>query len=508
MTATEVDTPPARAGAKEWTGLAVLALPVLLLALDLNVLHLAAPALSADLGTGSTQLLWVLDIYGFMVAGFLMTMGTLGDRIGRRRLLLIGAAAFGAASVLAAYAPTAELLIAARALLGIAGATLMPSTLGLIGNMFADAKQRSMAIGMWMLAFIIGSAIGPIVGGLMLERFWWGSVFLLGVPVMALLLIAGPVLLPEHRERSAGRIDLLSVFQSLAMMLLGVYALKEFAKDGLSAVTVGTFIAGVAFGAWFLRRQRRLPDPLVDLRLFRSPGFAAALGVLLLAMLSIGGVFMLFVQFSQMVKDRSPLETGLLMLPGVAASIVASVLAPALASRIRPALVIGVGIVFSIAGMVVFTQLEASGGVATLIVGVVLLYIGLMPAAVLGTDLVVGSAPKERASSAASLSETASELGSALSIAVVGAVSTAVYTGRMAEVPLAAGVPEAARDNLPAALASAEHLPAAEAAALVEAGRAAFTDAVNLGAAAAIGVLVAALAITVFALRRLRPLGQ
>lgn len=508
MTTTETETPPARAGAKEWAGLAVLALPVLLLALDLNVLHLAAPALSADLGTGSTQLLWILDVYGFMVAGFLMTMGTLGDRIGRKRLLLIGAAAFGAASVLAAYAPTAELLIAARALLGIAGATLMPSTLGLIGNMFADAKQRSMAIGVWMLAFIVGGAIGPIVGGLMLERFWWGSVFLLGVPVMALLLLAGPPLLPEHRERTAGRIDLLSVIQSLGMMLLVVYALKEFAKDGLSVTTVGAFLAGLAFGAWFLRRQRRLADPLVDLRLFRAAGFGAALGVLLLAMLAMGGVFMLFVQFAQMVKGLSPLETGLWTLPGVAASIVASVLAPYLASRVRPALVIGVGITFSIAGLVVFAQLDAAGGLAPLVAGVVLLYIGLTPVAVLGTDLVVGSAPKERASSAASLSETASELGAALSIAVVGAVNTAVYTGRMADAELGESVSAAARDNLPAALAEAERLPPAEAAVLVEAGQAAFTDAVNVGALAAIAVLLAAFAITVLALRRLRPLGE
>src|SRR5690606_6957053 len=257
---------------------------------DLNVLHLAAPALSADLGAGSTQLLWILDVYGFMVAGLLVTMGTLGDRIGRRRLLLLGAAAFAAASVVAAYAPTAESLIAARALLGVAGATLMPSTLGLIGNLFPDPRQRSLAIGVWVTAFIGGSAIGPVVGGLMLERFWWGSVLLLGVPVMALLLATGPLLLPEHRDEGAGRIDLASAVLALAAMLPVIYGVKEFAKDGWGAAGAGALAVGAVFGALFVRRQRRLADPLVDLRLFRSQGFGAALVSLMLCTIAMGGV--------------------------------------------------------------------------------------------------------------------------------------------------------------------------------------------------------------------------
>src|SRR5215208_4918993 len=186
-----------KAGRREWIGLAVLAFPCFLLAMDFTVLHLAVPKLTADLAPSSSQLLWIVDIYGFMISSSLITMGTLGDRIGRRKLLLIGAAAFGAASAVAAIADTASTLIATRALLGVAGATLMPSTMALIRNMFHDADQRRFAIAMWINAFVVGGAIGPILGGVMLDHFWWGSVFLLNVPVMVTLLILGPILLPE-----------------------------------------------------------------------------------------------------------------------------------------------------------------------------------------------------------------------------------------------------------------------------------------------------------------------
>jgi len=224
-TAAHIDQAQQPASRREWLGLAVLVLPTLLLALDMTVLHLAAPHLSADLQPSSTELLWILDIYGFMVAGFLITMGTLGDRIGRRRLLLLGALAFGVASVAAAFSTSSVMLIVMRALLGIAGATLMPSTLSLIRNMFHVERERTLAITVWMTGFIVGSAIGPLVGGLMLEFFWWGSVFLLGVPVMALLLLAGPFLLPECRDEQAGRLDVVSALLCIVALLLVIYGL-------------------------------------------------------------------------------------------------------------------------------------------------------------------------------------------------------------------------------------------------------------------------------------------
>src|SRR6185436_4921822 len=266
-----------KAGKREWIGLAVIALPCLLYSMDLTVLHLAIPRLSVDLTPSSVQLLWIIDVYGFMVAGSLITMGTLGDRIGRRRLLLVGAVAFGAASVVAAFSVNAAMLIATRALLGVAGATIAPSTLSLIRNMFLDPRQRTFAIGVWITSYSVGGAIGPLVGGVLLEHLWWGSVFLCAVPVMVLLLAVGPSLLPEYRDPAAGRPDLASAALSLTAVLAMIYGLKRLAQDGVGTVPALSIAAGLALGALFVRRQLRLPDPLIDLRLFRIGAFSASL---------------------------------------------------------------------------------------------------------------------------------------------------------------------------------------------------------------------------------------
>ncbi|MGH3587214.1 MAG: MFS transporter, partial [Pseudonocardia sp.] len=292
-------SPDLRAGPREWLGLAVLTLTTLLLALDASVLFLALPHLSADLQPSSTQLLWIMDSYGFMIAGFLVTMGTLGDRIGRRRLLMIGVAAFTAASVAAAYSTSAEMLIATRALLGLAGATMMPSTLALISTMFRDRAQRGMAIAVWMASFSGGTLIGPVVGGVLLETFWWGSVFLLGVPVVLLLLVTAPLLLPEYRAPGAGRLDLTSVALSLAAIVPIVFGLKELAVRGPEWLPVLSIVAGAAFGAAFVRRQRALPEPLLDVSLFADRTFRAALGVLMVGMAAIAGSYLFVTQYLQ-----------------------------------------------------------------------------------------------------------------------------------------------------------------------------------------------------------------
>src|SRR5688572_31171569 len=237
------------AGMRELIGLAALALPYMLLATDLTVLHLAVPSLSAQLKPSSAELLWIVDNYGFMIAGSLITMGTLGERIGRRKLLLIGGAAFGVASAVAAFSTSAEMLIATRALLGVAGATLMPSTLALNRNMFHDQRQRTMAIAAWLNSFMVGTALGPLLGGAMIEHFWWGSVFLLNVPVMALMLLLGPFLLPENRDPNAGGLDLASAGLSLVAMLSIIYGIKRVAQDGLSVTGVASFIIGVGLAA-------------------------------------------------------------------------------------------------------------------------------------------------------------------------------------------------------------------------------------------------------------------
>lgn len=479
------------AGRREWIGLAVLALPTLLLSLDMSVLYLALPHLTADLAPSSTQLLWITDIYGFMVAGFLITMGTLGDRIGRRKLLMIGAAAFGVASVVAAYSSSAEMLIATRMLLGIAGATLMPSTLGLISNMFLDAKQRSVAISVWISCFMGGTAIGPVVGGVLLQWFWWGSAFLLGVPVMVILLVAAPILLPEHRDASAGRIDLASVALSLGTILPVIYGLKDLAKDGMQTTPVVSIAAGLVIGLAFVRRQLRLASPLLDLRLFANRTFTTAIGVMMVGAVVMGGMFLFISMYLQLVEGLTPLAAGSWLVPPAAGMIVGSMLAPALAQRVGRAQVIGGGMIFTAIGFVVLTQASSSGGLGVVVTGLAIATLGLGPGAALVTDIVVGSVPPSRAGSAASMSETSGEFGIAIGIAMLGSLGTMIYRD---SVTVPAGLPSelaaASRDTLAGAVAAAEHLPADVAVPLLGSARAAFTE--GLTTVATFGTVVLA----------------
>ena len=492
-----VDAP--RAGRREWIGLAVIALPCLLYAMDLTVLNLAVPQLSADLQPSSTQLLWIVDIYGFVVAGSLVTMGTLGDRIGRRRLLLLGATAFGIASVLAAYATSPGLLIAARALLGVAGATLAPATLSLIRNMFLDPRQRTLAIAVWVTSFSAGGAIGPMAGGVLLEFFWWGSVFLLAVPVMALLLVVGPVLLPEYRDPQAGRLDLISAALSLAAVLLVIYGLKQLVQDGLGWPPALSTAAGVAVGVVFLRRQRTLADPLLDLRLFRSPAFSASLTTYMLGILVVFGAFLFIAQYLQSVLGLSPLQAGLWMLPEADGFVVGSMLAPLLVRRARPSWVMAAGMALAAVGFGLLTQVEGGSGPAVLVTGSVVLSLGLAPVVTLATDLIVGAAPPERAGTASAISETGAEFGGALGIAVLGGIGTVIYRGQLAD-SAPAGVPSAAaaaaRDTLGGAAAVANQLPDQLGAALLAAAREAFTQALHataaISAACTLGIAILA----------------
>ncbi|MGH2354798.1 MAG: MFS transporter, partial [Chloroflexota bacterium] len=392
-----------QASRREWIGLAVLALPCLLYSMDLTVLHLAVPQLSAQLRPTSAQLLWIIDIYGFLVAGSLITMGTLGDRIGRRRLLLFGAAAFGAASVLAAFSTSAAMLIATRALLGLAGATLAPSTLSLIRTMFLDPNQRTTAIAVWITSYSVGGAIGPVLGGVVLEFFWWGAVFLIGVPVMVLLLVLGPVLLPEFRDPEAGLPDLLSAALSLGAVLAMIYGLKQLAQDGMGGIPALSILAGLAVGIGFVRRQLTLADPLIDLRLFRAPAFSASLALYGLAVLAVFGGFFFVPQYLQLVLGLSPLQAGLWSVPWAGAFVVGSLLTPILVRWARPALVMAAGLLVGAAGFGLLTLVTPASGLAVFVVGSFIFSLGLSPVFTLTTDLVVGAAPPERAGAASAL---------------------------------------------------------------------------------------------------------
>lgn len=491
-----------RATRREWTGLAVLALACLLYVMDLTVLHLAVPAISADLQPTSTQLLWIIDIYGFFVAGALVTMGTLGDRIGRRRLLLIGASAFGLTSIIAACSTSAEMLIVSRALLGIAGATLAPSTLSLIFHMFEDPRERSIAIGVWIGSFSAGAAIGPVLGGVMLELFWWGSVFLLALPVMALLLVLGPRVLPEYRDPNAGRLDLLSAAMSVVCMLAVVYGVKMIAQDGIGRTPVLAIVVGLTVGVAFVLRQRRLSDPVIDLRLFRMRHFNAALAVNFLAIFVAVGYFLFVAQYLQLIVGLSPLEAGLWSLPSAIGFIVGSQLAPRTLHDVRPAYVIAGGLALAAVGLVMLTRVGVSDGLATLVLASLVISLGLAPVFGLTTELIVGSAPPEQAGAASGISETGAELGGALGIAVLGSVGVAIYRGELAD-RLPESIPAEsatlAQDTLGGAVAAAAELPAHLGQALQVTAGEAFVHAMQvvsgLAAVVAIGLVILVLSL-------------
>jgi DHA2 family multidrug resistance protein-like MFS transporter len=507
---TDASTTP-RAGRREWLGLAVLALPCLVYAMDLTVLNLALPKLSEDLQPSSAQLLWIVDIYGFLVAGLLVTMGTLGDHIGRRRLLLAGAAAFAVASVLAAWSTSAGMLIAARALLGVAGATLAPSTLSLIRNMFTDPRQRTVAVSVWITSFAVGGAVGPLVGGVLLEWFWWGSVFLVAVPVMALLLVLGPRLLPEFRDPAAGRLDLASAALSLAAVLAAIYGLKQLAQDGPGWLAVGCMLAGLLVGVGFVRRQRRLADPLIDVRLLGNRAFSAALTTNLLSFFVGFGALLFTAQYLQLVLGLSPLEAGLWSLPSSAGFILGSMATPLLVRRAAPVAVMAAGLALATVGFGLLTQLPSSSGLPLLVTGSVIFSLALAPVDTLATDLAVGAAPPERAGAASAITETSAEFGGALGIAILGVIGTAVYRAQMAEA-VPAGVPDqaaaAARDTLGGAVAVAGQLPERVGAALLEVAREAFTQGLHLAAAVSAAASLAFAILVVVLLRGVRPSSQ
>ncbi len=486
---------------RAWAGLALLALPTMLLGLDVTALYLVVPNLDADLSPTSTETLWIMDAYGFFIAGFLITMGTLGDRIGRRRLLMVGVAAFGAASVFAAFAPSAWWLIVARALLGVAGATLMPSTLSLISNMFADVRQRALAIGVWATMFALGMAAGPVVGGVLVAGFWWGAVFLVAPPVAVLVLALAPVLLPEFQTR-AGRVDLPSVGLSLTAMLPAVYAIKHAADVGIDVQAVVSGVIGSAATVAFIRRQLRLTEPLLDVRLFATGTFSAALSVLLVGLVGFGGMMFLVTQYLQLVDGMSPTAAGLWMGPPALAMLIGAIGAPLLARHLSPGIVMAVTLGVSTVGYGLLATVGTDSR-ANVVAGFAFVYLGLGVVAALGTDIVVGTAPANKSGSAAALSETVQELGIAVGVAVLGSVTTTIYRTTLERPagmdPFAA---EPYGESISGAVSAADELPAGA----LEHARGAFTNGLNVSATVA-GLAIAAATLACFRyLRHLSPL--
>jgi MFS transporter, DHA2 family, multidrug resistance protein len=494
-----------KATRREWAGLAVLALPCLIYSMDLTVLNLAVPKLSAALRPTSTELLWIVDIYGFILAGALIPMGVLGDRIGRRRLLLIGAAAFGCASVLAAFAPSVGTLIAARALLGLAAATLAPSTLSLLRSMFLDPKQRTFAIGVWIASFSAGGAIGPLIGGTLLQFFWWGSVFLINLPVMALLLAVGPRLLPEFRDPKAGKPDILSAALCIATVLAVIYGIKRIAEHGADGVAAMTIVLGLVIGAVFLRRQRKLADPFIDLGLFRRVTFSAALAINIFGFFVAFGTFLLIAQYLQLVIGLSPLAAGLWSAPSGIAFVVGAMLTPRVVNTVKPPHVIAIGFAVAAFGFGLLTQTGTTHDLAVVAIAYAVFSLGLAPVFTLASDLIVSTAPPERAGAAAGISEMSTELGGALGIALLGSVVTFIYRGAVAGA-LGGDLPpdalDAARDTLGGALSVAGDLPHELSAPLVAVSRSAFVEAFQATALACVAITLIAAAATALVLGR------
>lgn len=489
---------------RRWWSLIVLTLPVLIISMDATVLGFAIPSLSESLSPSSSQLLWIIDIYAFVLAGLLVTMGALGDRIGRRKLLMFGAAGFSVASILAAFSTTPEMLIAARAMLGIAGATLMPSTLSLIRNVFTDDRERQTAIAIWASSFAFGSALGPIVGGFLLEHYWWGSVFLVGVPVTGALLVIAPRLVPESRDPQPGAFDIASAALSLVAMLFVVYAVKTVAEHGFSSAVVVAVIVGIGAGFVFVRRQQRLAHPMVDVSLFAVPRFRMAVSGNLVAAFGFAGSLFFVTQYLQLVVGMSPLRAGLQLLPAAGTSIVFTVLAPVAARRYGAFAVIAAALAVGGIGFAMLTQVTASGSVALTTAAVMVLNAGLGASMTVAIDGILAAIPPERAGAGASVSETAIELGVALGTAVLGSIAAAVYRDRLVDVDaVPAEAVEVSRDTLGAALGAAERLGGDAGAALQEAADAAFVSGFH---AAALTATVALGAVSVWALRtRLQP---
>ncbi|MFQ6143333.1 MFS transporter [Streptomyces seoulensis] len=479
----ETDKRPGR-----WLALAVLVLAVLLVAVDATVLGLATPYISEDLKPSGTQLLWIGDVYSFVIAGLLVSMGSLGDRVGRKRVLLVGSAAFGALSVLNAYATTPGMLIAARALLGVAGATLMPATLALIRNLFHDARERSLAVGIWGATASAGMAVGPIAGGFLLEHFWWGSVFLINLPVMAVLVLVGSRLLPESRNPDPGPWDLTSVLLSLVGVIGVVYAIKEAAAHGFTWAVLGAGVLGAAALYGFAHRQLTLPAPLLDVRLFRNRGFSGAVLADLLTVLGMSGLVFFLSQFLQLVQGRHPFEAGLAELPAAVGAVAAGLVAGRAARRFSVRSVVAGGLAAVGLALAVLTTLSASTGYPLLGAALLVVGVGAGFSFTVTADVILAGVPKEQAGAASAVSETAYELGAALGIALLGSIVTAAYRGFTGP----AGTPPQAHESLGGAVQAAQALPHDQAEAMLTAAQDAFVHGLHLASGAGAVVLLAA----------------
>ncbi|MEU4564997.1 MFS transporter [Actinoplanes sp. NPDC023936] len=435
---------PTYSTARRWSALGVLSAAVLLLSIDGTVLALAVPSLTESLSPTAEQIIWIGDIYSLALAGLLALMGNLADRLGRKRVLLAGSVLFGLVSLLAAFATSAEQLIAARLLLGVAGATLMPSTLSLIRNLFPDAAERTRAIAVWSAAFGAGSAAGPMIGGFLLEHFWWGSVFLINVPVMVIVVVSGLWLLPESKDPSPGRFDWPSALLSMLTMAPIIYAITHRSVSSLPVLAVG-----VLAGWLFVRRQRTLSHPMIDVDLFRNPAFSGAVAANVISIFALVGLLFFFSQYLQFARGFTPLQAGLAELPATIASIVVVALVGVAITRLGRGRAIAVSLAVAAAGLALVAPAASSPWYGWLALCLVPVGLGVGLSMTLAGDAIISAAPPRKAGSVSAVTETANELGVVLGIAVLGSLLTSVYRSTLS---LPASAPPEASDSLGSAL--------------------------------------------------------
>lgn len=491
------------APSRKWFALAVLMLPVLLVSIDNTALNFAIPFIARELTPTAAQQLWIIDAYPLVLAGLLVAAGSLGDRIGRRKLLLIGSTGFAVVSVLAAFSPTAEMLIAMRALLGFFGATLMPSTLSLLRTTFEDRAQRRLAIAVWATAFSVGSAIGPIVGGLLLASFHWGSIFLIAVPFLVPLLVLAPFLIDESRDPDPGPIDVIGVAASMVGLGALAAGIKRFAIEGTDPVTLLLLAAAVLGGWLFVRRMLRSPNPMLDVRLFKNPEFSGALVINLLSIVALTGFLYWVTQHLQLVTGMPPLDAAIVLIPGVLTIVLAGLLVVRIVRRLPPGPVIGVALSVSLAAYAMMFFAGKDIDVWAIAVFFALLGVGIGAAETLSNDMVIASVPPAKAGAASAVSETAYEFGAVLGTTLLGGLLTAVYRSSL-RIPegVGADAAAAARETLGGAADAAAEIGGSVGDALLLAAQHAFDEGATAMSGAGIVLMAGAIAIAFISLRR------
>src|SRR6478609_6025835 len=503
--------PAPRTPWRDWLALSLLMFPVLLVAVDNTALTFALPAIARSLDTAGVELLWIVDAYPLVLAGLLVAMGSLGDRIGRRRLLFVGGAGFAAVSAVTAFVPSAAWLIAGRAGLGFFGAMLMPSTLSLIRNIFPEPNRRRLAVAIWAAGFSGGAALGPILGGWLVEYLWWCAVLLVAVPIILPLLVLGPALIPESRDPNPGPVDVPSIALSLLAMVPAVYGIKILATHGPAPEPLAALGVGLLMGYAFVRRQRRLASlehatPLLDLSLFGNPVFSTAITANVLALFSYNGFILFLAQHLQLLEGQSPSESGLAMVPALAATVVAGLLVVPLVRKIRPGFVVAGGLLLSATGYALVALGDPSTGPGLLLAALLVLCLGVGAAETISNDLILGSVPAAKSGAAAAISETGYEVGSLLGTAILGSILTASYQRNL---QLPTGVAQAgpgavhqAGETLAGAAGLAQALPAPLAEAVTAAARTAFDSGVHITAAIALVLMAGAAVLAAVVLRK------